>query len=1796
MKVLVLAALLAAASCANLKIKKEDKKQGKNSETYVTHSLWQDGKVYTYDVESFNLASLEEGSSSGANTKATLQLRVRSQKLLHAKLVDVRHAAMHQKFNGERQAPDSLKYEPMKSMEHPFEIVMNMNRMSSMNLPSSLNLEHENFLKGILSTLQVDLTPYRKALGSHDYYDQERSQGQFRKMETDVTGDCETLYSVSPLTGHNKTQYYNDQEPIEITKMKDYGKCNHRVAYHFGVPAGAEWTGTAHSNKENQFMERATKTRIVTGQQGPIYDAETISTVYVNPLMYGRQKAEIYSRVSMKLVSTEDDSQPQFEMQLNMRQVKNLLYSLGSKSANIDYTSTSASSESTEIPEEIVLNEELDEQPATRVRRSPKQRGFRAVSVKKLVIEEGNRKYKDDSESDSSSDSSTAYQNDEAPKQNEPAYASIYMVPQSRTPNKRSPMVVQKLVQEFAHQLQNPNTMAKSDTISKFNVIVHLIATMNSEELTQTTRNIESAKSPNDDIKSDMVMAYRDAMTQAGTMPAFQQIKTWITTKKIQGEEAAQIMGSLAHTLRYPTKDLMSQFFNLAFSDEVREQRYLNTTALISAVKFINMGYVNQKMSRARYPTLMYGQLTSNKDKFVEIEILPRLVKELDEAIARDDKHKAQVMIKAMGTLGHNAILRAFAPYLEGEIETSTYLRRYMVENLDVLAYQKDHFARSVLYNIIRNTAETPEVRVAAIFNIFAGRPTSAMMHSMAYMTKEDPSQQVRSALRSAIETAAELKNPRYYELSRTAQEVKPLLTKEPVNVLSSRLQYGDSYNKDYELGAFNVLSYIGSENSLMPKYLKYSWTNQAKGYNNKDTMAVSLSDAWWFTEYLKDPLQIRRSYEPKKLNHKYTAKDVADLLKIRHDLTDSQEAAFYFSWMEQERYFAFSKYDFDILSSDMIKALDKLSKGVDYHYSKTINTNQVSVMFPLASGMPFIYRYKEPTLMHVKGKASAMIAHKDKATRSTFGMEMHMTYAKNLDGSVGFFDILTNHYSSVGVQNKLQFNVPIKIELEREDNELKIEVEPLHPEQDIALAHYSVWPYSARQKKDAHVTVAVDPTTKVIERVNKVHNIDMRFGQAAIGSQFQMQGYSYSTDYRNIATLLKTDDLLGNMAYIFNQKDIALTHYNLRYLSRQSPNKRMSISLVYDEREKKNDAKKPLYPVHEMADVKPNSETRRQEMADRVTTEVKASKAKIIDMSAVFHGAQSYEYVLTAAISSSDIETKTKYAIFYARNHPKQGNEQSNFAGSFTTPVITSKNFEEALKQESKSVFDGELVLGQKGNIRVNGYMERTRQYAEKLQRYPKAPLCAADKAQFNQRLCYASILYALSPDHIKANIEYKDVSPWIKNLSHNMYNMVRHAFFWYEEENILKTMPDGQAEIDVTMSYKDHMFNMSMASREGDMRIYNAPLPKQMMAVVGVSPVDATDEMANYFTQHQYLKYCSAERENIKTFSDKAYNYTMSGSWHVLLLDEWWAAGKRPADELVILARKPSPDEQEIYISYQNSEGEEMEIELKPDNVPGTVAINVKSSLTKLSRDGSTQYKRDGNDKVALEYFYLPDDRLMLNIREGRLRALYSGRNIVILAYGNQNHTRGLCGHMSGEPNDDFVTPDGNLVDEADQFAASYALDREYSDPKTKTLQELARKNAYQPRRVYPSVLRSDESWTKYNKDKMQSMKQQKQQSQSMYSARSYGQQDVPCRVENQVQYYETYDEICISTQRLPSCRAQCRGEGYIKKSAQVVCKSKMDEEFKMYKEEIKQGQNPEVSGPPKKQEFRVPSSCME
>jgi hypothetical protein len=323
--------------------------------------------------------------------------------------------------------------------------------------------------------------------------------------------------------------------------------------------------------------------------------------------------------------------------------------------------------------------------------------------------------------------------------------------------------------------------------------------------------------------------AFRDAVAEAGTLPALTSIIRWIHSNKLAEAEAAEIVAALPRSAITPTPDYIKSFFvstenrfnilyflpsneisisinegkfptqqvsptflrrnllngvrycvssfdalfetvficfqELAEDPKIKKQSSLNSTVILSFATLLRKVAVDSESAHNNYPVHISRRMVPKRFPPMTKYYIPYLNMSLEKAIHEGDSEKIQVYIRALGNTGHPSILQIFEPYLEGQKNVSKFQRLLMVSALDKVASLYPKIARPALYNLYQNTAESHKVRSVAVILLMKTNPPLVMLQRMAEFTNIDPHQQVISAVQSAIKSAAALEDPLNFEL-----------------------------------------------------------------------------------------------------------------------------------------------------------------------------------------------------------------------------------------------------------------------------------------------------------------------------------------------------------------------------------------------------------------------------------------------------------------------------------------------------------------------------------------------------------------------------------------------------------------------------------------------------------------------------------------------------------------------------------------------------------------------------------------------------------------------------------------------------------------------------------------------------------------------------------------------------------------------------------------------------------------------------------------------------------------------
>lgn len=793
---------------------------------------WKSDTQYVYRVSGRTLTSLNTISDvyTGVIYDALFNVQTKNEdgSSLIGRVSDARYGKVSAELPyGGNADIDGIDYRPLPLTDKPFEIKMQKGVVKDLIVEKGVPIWEANILKSIVSQIQID-TQGENIIDSdiNQLPKDGKNSAVYKTMEDTVTGKYETLYEINPLPEYvvQMKPYLvpfekikGDGQTIELIKTKNYSNTEQLTSYYYGL---GDMTAMPFGNKLGELMSRNSLSHVIlTGnlQRYTIQYSVTTEKITASPTAVGNnKKGTVLSTVNLTLVDMQQADKRQMVAPANPISLGDLVYTYNHP---FSHSKRSRVSELKQPPESPLL---------------PYFVGYMGKSIKGVD--------------------------------------NMNLVKRARD-----------IAIEIGREMQNPEYIPSGHTLSKYVTLSSLVRIMNEKEIEQVGESLyknsnkeegggDGGEGGGDGGDDDAWKGFRDAVAESGTGPALLVVKNWILEGKMSGENAAEMISATAQSVRYPTETYIEEFYDFVVRPEVRSHDKLNVTAIIRFSELVNHVYVNRRYSHNEYPAHGFDTLVDHKfgENFVKSKYIPYLTEQLRVAVSEGDSHKVQVYVSAIGYVGHPDILKAYKPYLEGDQKVSRFQRLHMVNSFEELVRNFPDVARSVLFKIYSNAAETPDVRVAALYQLIRTRPPAVMLQRIAEYTNIDPSEDVNSAVKSLIEEASLLNSPEYAEKSSDARSAKPFL---------NGREYGHRYSHGTKkvTGRFEKETFqsIGSPDSYLPKAFRFAYRSEFAGYSKQYSSIQSAvsSVTGLYNAFVEQILEYVLYKEQQRRNHDESAK-----------------------------------------------------------------------------------------------------------------------------------------------------------------------------------------------------------------------------------------------------------------------------------------------------------------------------------------------------------------------------------------------------------------------------------------------------------------------------------------------------------------------------------------------------------------------------------------------------------------------------------------------------------------------------------------------------------------------------------------------------------------------------------------------------------------------------------------------------------------------------------------------------------------------------------------------------------
>lgn len=1241
---------------------------------------------------------------------------------------------------------------------------------------------------------------------------------------------------------------------------------------------------------------------------------------------------------------------------------------------------------------------------------------------------------------------------------------------------------------------------------------------------------------------------------------------------------------------------------------------------------------MNNKSASSYYPVETYGRLADRKSDFVATKVIPYFVEELKTAVKNDDRAKALYAIRAMGNLGHAQIPIAFEPYLEGETKVSKFQRLAMVFALDKYTINYPKAAQTLLFKLYQNRGDTNEVRSAAVFQLMRTKPSAELLQRMAQQANEDENKDVRAAVRSALKSAAESKSSKNEQFAKDAKLALSLMKTEDEGLYYSHAHLMDFVKNHFGVWYGNQLNYIVGRDSYIPNVLHLITEENVDGLKRHSEQQAMISSVERLTNLLSSSFdesdEDMEQYgsddsSESKEESKWSVENIYKMLKMKPKNGEKFEGQVLLSTMGSKRMFAFDEETVKRAPVYVSEMIEHFRTGQRINYTKFFYQDDVTIAFPMETGLPFVYRYRTPVLMQIDGNIQVSttpnVVNETKNNMrlpetANMNVDVHLVYSTTTENKVGFIDPRTAQSYSAGILTKAQINIPLRTKtfIDMRDGKMETELEPMNTNKTINMVHLSSWPFTARKNIREPRPTAESKYGRLIH-VRPATKMNYTFGENLLGTALTMEG-KYETKLNDLSYQLKklyTRDPLS--LTMLRQRSLSPEYYSfeMKYHPERLPmsSKRTTKIMVQYASKPNVDNSKDERKRHprslnnndnlSMPDsTEPNSEERRNQLLRDAGRGLKSPKTAVLDIAVEFDYNKTVNYAITVSSSKSKIEQKSRYLLFLSTRTSDQSEPKALYM-QVDMDYEMNPMLDDDIMRNVSAKADMELVYGnpdQKTSTdktKVRGTVQLGQ---------------SKDRKEYDRETTKPKMSNGI--DYMKAELYLENPTASDRSDVRTIYDYMNHITYSHIKEERANSDDDSNNykwTLEAELANDMKKVSVKMSTPEKKIEWETVRVPELVRHVTKMSKMEQLMDLK--YAANENEDTCSITKNVLKTFGDQTVKHDLGETWHLAVQKSWPIRRNTDVDNddmtkttdkttydgrVSILVRDASKMESKTNEEYQNDEqtakGKEILIVLHKKEGDETIKL-----MPKTSSESSPRLYVDGMEKIldpdqetviytksikkpwAQVYITRYGD-LNLRLKNESMDLFYNGNDIKVKSNSMFRNNRGLCGAYTGESKLDRKSPNDLIVNDDDEYTASWALTDTKSPKKLTELKQRVTEENYSPEEIsygnaVPNKKEKPDNKNKSNADKHK------------------------CQTEHQTQYMEKDSQICFSKRPLPVCAPGCKFNGKTTQDVEVHCRDAKDAAAEEYKKQIHRGRSLDMTShkTTKRVHFSIPKRCV-
>lgn len=632
---------------------------------------------------------------------------------------------------------------------------------------------------------------------------------------------------------------------------------------------------------------------------------------------------------------------------------------------------------------------------------------------------------------------------------------------------------------------------------------------------------------------------------------------------------------------------------------------------------------------------------------------------------------------------------------------------------------------------------------------------------------------------------------------------------------------------------------------------------------SSMDDLADLLEDKFQYSRQWNQE-QRQQQQQQQQQDKEFSYEKIAQILNLESRITKQLEGNVLINWAGTKRFYTFDNHTIELLPQQLREWAHLLQNGKTFNYQKMYNQHSITIALPTATGLPFVYSLNVPTLISANGKVRVHVQQQSQQQQQqqqqgpfaipqaiNVTSDVQLVYSSRAQAKISFITPFDHQRYIAGHDRQVQFALPLraKIDLDVQNRRLRAEVKPLSQNKEYNIFHYSTWPYTARQDILDFKPLSQNSHTQKIQ-VRQPQRFEQQYGEKSTGIVVRLQGETEKkwVDFKTMYETAQRHNIISALLYPTSEQTIEHTKIDLYFDAKRSSAQSVILTAAFDQSDKHQQQQEQQLqqgqnrasPSSQSVD----SQKRRQEFLQRAKQGIKDASAQVIDLGLEIQGQKSVQYVATVAYASSPVDEQSRLLSYLRKVNNNQQYEICLDAQSQMpqTPLV---NFAKALEYDQEGQVRAQLNFGEQcqtgAKVILGGKLQRSQERKQYLQRHPLTQL-AKQQMEKGYKLQPAQQQIAKEAnvlDQYYFTMKYENIPESIKNMTYQVYSVMRHLGYPYMSEDPVTQNEQGKVNLKVNFAADLKSVDVNIQSPVGDSLFHNIRLNPYVSKALTVHPM---------------------------------------------------------------------------------------------------------------------------------------------------------------------------------------------------------------------------------------------------------------------------------------------------------------------------------------------------------------------